>query len=131
MRLRARIFRLLLGIMLACSVLGWSSSGPDKAKLRQLLERDVLKESLAGKHVYVSSEPLPGGKYIHSWRTKFQVPLKFSRAWFFFVDDMPDANWEHPCRYVFVDTRTHRHVIIKASTPPDDVSKMTPLEPQP
>jgi hypothetical protein len=22
--------------------------------------------------------------------------------WAFFVDDAPEANWEHPCRYIFV-----------------------------
>jgi uncharacterized repeat protein (TIGR02543 family) len=30
------------------------------------------------------------------------VPVPFERFWFFFVDDRPGANWNHPCRYVFV-----------------------------
>lgn len=124
----AHISRLFLTLPLACSLLASMPSKPDKAELRRLLEHDVLKESLAGKQVYVSREPLPAKKYVSSWRTKFQVPAKFSRAWFYFIDDLPEANWEHPCRYVFVDTRTHRHVVMQGATPPDDLSNMISLD---
>lgn len=103
---------------------------PNKEALRELLEKDVLKESLAGKRVYVSRKPLPGKKYIYTWRMKVQVPPKFPRAWFFFVDDMPEANWEHPCRYVFVDVKTHDSVVVKASLPPKNLDTMISLDKQ-
>lgn len=96
--------------------------------LRVLLGNAVSNESLVGKLVYVSREPLPGGENIRSWRTEFQVPRQFSHAWFYFIDDAPKANWEHPCRYVFVETKTHAHVIMKAMTPPKDFAAMVALD---
>lgn len=96
--------------------------------LRDLLSSAVSNESLVGKLVYVSREPLPGGKSVRSWRTEFQVPRQFSHAWFYFIDDAPKANWEHPCRYVFVETKTRAHVIMKAMTPPKDLAAMVVLD---
>jgi len=31
------------------------------------------------------------------------VELPYSSNWVFFVNDLPFANWAHPCRYIFVD----------------------------
>lgn len=107
-----------------------SSRAPQagKKETRATLESQILKESLAGKLVYVSRDPLPGGKTIPAWRSKIKVPQEFSRAWLYFIDDSPKANWEHPCRYVFVDVKTRKHVIVSASSPPDDMSLLEPLD---
>jgi len=122
-------FLVILGdIALAAGSSGHDKGTPDKEALRTLLENQVLKEDLVGKRVYVSRKPIPGKKYIYTWRMKVQVPPKFSRAWFFFVDDMPEANWEHPCRYVFVDVKTHDSEVVKASLPPKDLDSMVSLD---
>jgi hypothetical protein len=117
-------FTILLLGAIACAA---RSPESDKQAQLRTLEKDILKEPLAGKLVYVSRDPLPGGTMIPAWRAKIQVPAEFVQARFYFIDDAPKANWEHPCRYVFVDTKTHKHVVIKASTPPDDMSLMSPL----
>jgi hypothetical protein len=119
--------RLLLLLLLGAVACAARSPQPDKQALLTTLEKDVLKESLAGKLVYVSRDPLPGGKFIAAWRAKIQVPPEFAQARFYFIDDAPKANWEHPCRYVFVDTKTQKHAVIKGSAPPDDMSLMVPL----
>jgi hypothetical protein len=116
-------------LLVFVGVVACAAHSPDSGKKATLatLEKDILKESLAGKLVYVSRDPLPGGTLIPAWRTKIQVPPEFSQARFYFIDDAPRANWEHPCRYVFVDTKTQKHAVIKASAPPDDMSLMIPL----
>ena len=39
-------------------------------------------------------------------------------SWFFFVDDMPLANWEHPCRYIFVNVKTGDYELLSKRRPP-------------
>jgi len=128
----SRLFCVVLvgSIAFAASPSPGGKGTPDKEALRTMLEKQVLKESLVGKRVYVSRKPIPGRKYIYTWRMKVQVPPKFSRAWFFFVDDMPEANWEHPCRYVFVDVKTHDSEVVKASLPPKNLDSMVSLDKQ-
>lgn len=44
----------------------------------------------------------------------FGAPIKcpYALNWVFFVDDMPFAAWEHPCRYIFVDANDGQYQII-------------------
>ncbi len=79
--------------------------------------------------VYVSRTPLAGGSEIRSWIRTFKVPQEMAGAWFFFIDDAPQANWEHPCRYVFVDTATGVLKVINAATPVADPGKMDKIFP--
>ena len=37
---------------------------------------------------------------LRNWSGPLTAP--WEQGWFFFVDDAPQNNWEHPCRYVFV-----------------------------
>lgn len=39
-------------------------------------------------------------------------------SWFFFIDDNPLANWEHPCRYVFVNVKDGSFEIYNETRPP-------------
>jgi hypothetical protein len=118
------LLRVSLLPVIACA---GTSSQPDRKALRRLL-REVLKERLTNKLVYVSRQPLPGGTKIPTWRTEFQVPNEYPVAWFYFIDDAPEANWEHPCRYVFVEVKRREHEVVKARTPPRDLSSMLRLE---
>jgi hypothetical protein len=42
-------------------------------------------------------------------------------SWLFFVDEAPPANWGHPCRLVFVTTKTYDVWPQVCSFPPADV----------
>lgn len=98
--------------------------------LIQLLVTHAIPEGIQGKAVYVSIEPLSGGSIIDSWGLSYKVPDSFKQAWFFFIDDMPDANWEHPCRYIFIETDTNTSHILSAKTPPDKLIHLIKLHPQ-
>ena len=32
-------------------------------------------------------------------------------SWYFFIDDSPNSNWEHPCRHVFVNVKDGNFVV--------------------
>lgn len=97
--------------------------------LLQLLVKRAMPEGIQGKVIFVMSEPLASGSIINSWGVTYKVPDSFRQAWFFFIDDMPDANWEHPCRYIFIDTDTSNVHILTAKTPPDRLINMIKLHP--
>ncbi len=90
----------------------------------------VLHYRTEGKELYITPEPLPRGTVVRSWtREVRRLPAP---EWLVFIDDFPTANWEHPCRYVFVDATTWRYVVIEEESPPrnlelERVSSITPL----
>ena len=79
---------------------------------------EVLQGEIEGKNIYIDPSPLAKGTQINSWR---EVVTRQSpdEEWFFFIDDMPMANWEHPCRYVFVDKETGEYTTLDANSPPN------------
>ena len=115
-----------LGIIACVS----ASAGYDAEKLRNLLVEKALPEGMQGRVVYVSKQPLPGGSEIESWRSKFVVPEQYQQAWFFFVDDAPNANWEHRCRYIYIDIESGEYQVEQSKTPPKDLSQMNQVFPK-
>jgi len=105
-------------------------AGASASELLSLLRDRMPAESFVGKHVYVAREPLPADSAVTTWRTAYTVPREYGRAWFYFIDDAPGANWEHPCRYVFVDVDSRQFVAIRGRTPPNDIGGMRRLYPE-
>ncbi len=52
--------------------------------------------SISGRKELVDTSAL----VLRNWRGTVASP--WSSCWLFFVDDHPTADWEHPCRYVFL-----------------------------
>jgi hypothetical protein len=94
-----------------------------------LVRKEVLAEKLEGKVVHISRSPLKAGQAVESWKQRYPVPEEFALAWFVFIDDQPEANWEHPCRYIFVDARTGKFQVFKSSTPPNRLDQMIKVHP--
>jgi hypothetical protein len=55
--------------------------------------------------VYLDIEELAGGEPVPIGRKAMTFP---ARGYLAFVDPSPTANWGHPCRYLFVESETHR-----------------------
>ena len=121
----------LLQFLVLLSIPAYASSAPDKTPedLLQVLHELIPSAGSQGKVVYVSRKPLMGGHVITSWNSAHIVPETYGYAWFYFIDDMPGANWEHPCRYVFIDTDTKMYRVQDGRTPPDDLAEMIELFP--
>lgn len=52
-------------------------------------------------------------------------------SYVYFIDEIPNANWTHPCQYIFIDKSDGEIEIIQASTPPlnPEFSLKTPITP--
>jgi Peptidase C13 family len=75
-----------------------------------------------GLSVYASKVPFQTGTEIKTWKGTF---LKLeSDTWLVFIDDMPGANWEHPCRYALVDPDTGDVRVIDGTRPPECLNTM-------
>ena len=85
---------------------------------KSIIFDEVLQSDIEGKNIYITPSVLAKGTQIDSWR---EVVTRQSpdEEWFFFIDDMPMANWEHPCRYVFVDKETGEYTTLDANSPPN------------
>jgi hypothetical protein len=89
-----------------------------------LAKNRIASGSFQQHNVFISNEPISGGSSIPTWGKNIKVPSGYDLAWFLFVDDQPDANWEHACRYFFVSVETGRFAVVPAKTPPDNWSDM-------
>jgi hypothetical protein len=116
---------LLLGLVFSPLTDCRAVKPPDESRhLLDRLEHEILKEPLSGKAVYMLKEPLAGGTSVASWRESYRIPKEFGKTIFIFVDDQPGANWEHPCRYVFIDEATGNYRLIAGRTPPNRLGEM-------
>ena len=98
----------------------------DQAKTRvisQVLGGDVGRRALFGH-----PQLRPRGTRISGWREPAKLTVN-ENSYFFFVDEMPGANWEHPAKYVLVNARTGAVQQVNASTPPDEMAELSGLNP--
>jgi hypothetical protein len=99
----------------------------DTAKNKVISE--LYKGQLGRRALFAQPNPLAQGARINGWRApdEMNVPAK---SYFFFVDEMPGANWEHPARYVLVREQTGAVESRAVKTPPRDLSALRPMSPQ-
>jgi len=96
-----------------------------EAVLQQVVHQ-LLDGHTDGKRVYLNPQPLPAGMPVKTWgRTVFTTTHD---GWLVFIDDQARANFEHPCRYVFVEQDTLELTVHQASTPPVDLGTFHELE---
>ena len=103
----------------------------DKDQAWKIVKEKILAREQKDKVVYVSNNLLEPGQVVKSWGNEYKVPPGFHSAWLFFIDDQPEANWQHACRYIFVDAASGKYTTIKALTPPDSMEEMKKIFPLP
>lgn len=129
-------FSFLICLMVGLSASMWgfpvdaSCTGIDKEQAWTIVKDKILEGNLENKIVYRHEDLFKTGQELKSWGNVYVVPADFEQAWLFFVDDQPDANWQHACRYIWVDTKNGKYETIKSSTPPDSMTGMLKLSPQ-
>ena len=80
-----------------------SSNAAEIASLDQAyshLVAQYLGGSVQGVRVYAQPQTAQGPMAVENW--KASLSLGSGAGWLFFIDDNPQANWEHGCRFVFV-----------------------------
>ena len=87
---------------------------------------EVLGNVTDGRQLSGVEAPLMAGEAtLSAFDTTLEAP--WEQCWFFFVDDEPRANWEHPCRYVFV-ARDLSSYAVQYGRKPVEVSGAGPLK---
>ena len=85
--------------------------------LKKIID-EVIDVDVDQIRLYITSEPVEAGTEIRSWkRVEITAPAK---GWAAFIDDHPTANFEHACRYVFVDEETGKIDVVNSMVPPRD-----------
>ncbi len=95
-----------------------------------IVKEKLLENRLEGKAVFVSAQRVKGGDIVKAMIHEYRVPEGVQSAWIVFIDDATAANWEHPCRYVFVDSTSGSYTVLKATAPPDDLDSYSKVYPK-
>lgn len=81
---------------------------------------EILNEDITGRSIMILDRIITEGSIVESWHDEVTVPMD---AYLILVDDMAYANWEHPCRWVFVGLNGEME-IIRMTTPPNALESM-------
>lgn len=107
---------LLISIAYSISMFPQITSGLSREEAWEIVKENVLKNKTEGVNVYVCDTITNPWGCFKTVLGKEKTPTY--RAWFFFIDDFPNANWDHPCRYVFVNIENGRSEIFDRVRPP-------------
>lgn len=92
------LFGIALLLPVSCTKAQYGNITREEAYGLAMKKLDVSMDEV---DIYASIRRLAPGTPVHMLFEDLNSPAK--ESWLFFVDDVPQANWEHPCRYVFVD----------------------------
>lgn len=82
----------------------------------------VLEGRTEGLSIFVYPQILPAGTKIETWRGVIAT-LEHER-WFVFIDELPGANWEHACKYVYLDPANGSVTVVPHKQPPELLPSM-------
>lgn len=125
----------LLGLLLGISLL-WTAQAAAAVDGLDAAYRITVEGPLggdrAGRRIFGLPRMTTPNMVVQGWRS--QVTLPETPGFLLFVDDEPDANWEHPARLVFVNAEDGVFTVYDIRTPPWIFSEFTELgtyEPKP
>ena len=87
----------------------------------QIVREQVLHNQLDNVIVYVSNDTIQPWTIIGAYYDSYQSPDYAS--WLFFIDDIPNGNWSHPCRYVYVNVVDGKYEVRNCSWMPTTLEK--------
>lgn len=112
--------KIVLCLMAAAALAASAGSPASPRDAARLVIDQVLEGDMEGRVVSVMPELLPAGGTVRAWHEEIPVPFE---GWLVLVDDMALANWEHPCRWVFVST-SGETLVHRMMTPPMALERM-------
>lgn len=116
-----KVFSVFLFLILVAAVPVSAASVNSPEEAAELVLEELLEGSFVGKIVYSLPRAVEAGEILGSWNSEVVVPID---GYLVLIDDMALANWEHPCRWVFVGFEGNMEIIRK-TTPPDALPRMT------
>jgi hypothetical protein len=110
----------VFAILILFAALSGASGVIDANSAADLVYTDILEGNITGRSVMVLDRMLAGGTSIGAWNEDVTVPFD---GYLVLIDDMAYANWEHPCRWVFVSPSGDTE-IVGMTTPPNALESM-------
>ncbi len=100
------------------------------------VKKIVLEQMLGNKrgvNVFISpaklsSNDLRGATVIKNWTGEIPAPNDPEDLWFAFVDPTPNANWEHPVDYIFINDKTGKTAVRHGTSPPDNLANLEKIQ---
>ena len=86
-----------------------------KTEAISVILNEIVEEQLEQINVFVDYNIVSSENY--ELTTYRSLTNPYSQSWLFFIDDHPRDNWEHACRYVFMDVVSGNYQIISETTP--------------
>ena len=112
-------------LLLIFSVFSTVISAQITRKQADSIVLEYIKKEVSNYHLLYSNESIVanenGVTTISTWH-KESVSINHP-CFIYFIDESPDANWEHPCRYVFVNTKNGQLSEKKATVPPQKLEE--------
>lgn len=109
-----------LALVILLAGFAGASAVPDADTAADLVFAEILDGDITGRSVMVLEEPVSRGTVLGSWRYQVTAPID---GYLVLIDDMAYANWEHPCRWVFVNSEGEMETV-RMTTPPDALQRM-------
>jgi len=129
--MRKFLLSMLLGILLFWTAQGAAAvNGLDAAY--RITVQGPLQGDRAGRRIFGLPRMTTPGMVVEGWRSHVMLPQ--IPGFLLFVDDEPEANWEHPARLVFVNPVDGVFTVYDVRTPPKIFSELIELgkyEPKP
>lgn len=88
--------------------------------------KEVYEGRLGDYAMFASPAAKQSGVMIGTWPTPEKLRVT-EESWFLFVDEAPEANWEHPAKFILVEKESGKVRIHEVMTPPRELSKMRPI----
>ncbi len=111
------ILLVVIGVSLHCN------AQISKESAYQILKTTILNNDWEDKEIFVSTAIVSENTNIPTKDT-FVISPNY-KSWFFFVDEDPEAEWWHSCKYVFINSNNN-FVVIDMLSPPN-LTGMTAL----
>lgn len=92
-----------------------------------IVKKLIMKDQLDNIYIYVSKNTIQTNTMVEIC-CGYEDKSPDYESWLFFIDDMPFANWAHPCRYIYVNIVGGEYEVHEHKMPPKSLGEVfTPL----
>ena len=119
----------VLGLKVASSQVNRVGAQISLDSARDRVVNEVYKGRLENRALFAGAQIRAKGTRIADWRNPSKLIVN-EDSWFFFVDELPGANWEHQARYILVNKTSGAVSSVAAKTPPTDILTMRAMNPE-
>ena len=111
-----RKVRDIITIILFCSTL-FANAQITKSEADAIVLNTIVNDTT--KVVYAMSESISSNISVYTANGE-EIFNPYEISYVYFIDDIPAANWEHPCRYCFINEKNGSYTMMNKTIYPDN-----------